>query len=462
MRAGYWGWGLAALLWLGCGGAPEEALTEPDVAQAPPPGELTQAVHTSRLAPRWARTSGELTFHQVGSDTGGNVYVALQYRGAVRLAGVALPWNGDAEDYHSGVAKFRSDGTLVWARGWGPASTSPNIDYANVTAFTVTPGGTVYVGGDAQQGGVLIGGQRLGSGTYLLRLGSDGTLRWARSTRPEPRTDFNFLSFAAHPGGGFYALASFRRFSESISPRLMLIRYRSDGVATWGNIYEQSTGGTVTPMRVAADEDGNAYVSGYVFGTASFGGPTGGGDMVPFVFSTRSSGSHRWTRFIDLAGVRGYADGLAVGGGRVVVAVGSAPRSQLLGLTTGSGTLRWRRALGDVGNGMTVDTAARDEVVLSVASGDAAALGVPRTPTQGNVWNTTAFVARFRRSDGLFVRARNFEVRVDNEGNSVFADSCTVTNGGNVFVAGTFDGTVDFGTGPRSGNAQSFLVRYGP
>jgi hypothetical protein len=184
--------------------------------------------------------------------------------------------------------------------------------------------------------------------------------------------------------------------------------------------------------------------------------------MVPFVFSTRGSGSHRWTRFIDLGGVRGYADGLAARGGRVVVAVGSAPRSLLLGLTTGSGTERWRRALGNVGNGMTVASNVRDEVVLSVASGDASALGVPRSRPTDNVWDATSFVARVRRSDGLVVSARNFEALPESGGSAVFADSCTVTPGGNVAVSGTFNGTVDLGTGARSGEVQGFLGRYAP
>jgi hypothetical protein len=456
-------WLLAALLWSACGGpVEEEAGGAGDVAAAPQLESQEQAAHTSRIRTRWVRTHDSVDFQQVAFDGSGNLYVALSYRGPVTLTGVALPWNGDPQDYHFGVAKFRPDNTLAWVRGYGPARVSANIAYAHVTGFAVTRAGTVYVGGSAQQDGVRIGGQTLGNGTFLVRLGSDGSLRWARATRPEPNTEFSFVSFAPRPDGGFYALASFRRYAEAISPRLMLIRYGSDGAARWGNIYEQAPATSVYPMRVASDEHGNAYVSGYSIGSAAFGGPAGPTSMNPFVFSTRSTGTHRWTRFPFVAG-NGFADGLVARAGRVVVAgFGSEEGAFLLGLTTGSGAPRWRQSLGNVGNVLSLATSTRDEVVLGVASGDAAALGVPRRSPTDNVWNTTSFVARLRRSDGRFVSARNFEARPNGGGASAYAESCAVNDAGTLAASGRFDGTVDFGSGPRSGVESSFVLRAAP
>ncbi len=463
MRGLRWGWVLAAaLLWGACGGLEEgEDGQGKELTQAPP-GAAVQRTHA--LTPRWVRTGEPVQFRQVAVDGAGNVYVALQYFGPAALGGVALPWNGDAEDSHFGVAKFRPGGSLAWVQGYGPATPSSNpatAFYAHANAFAVTRGGTVYVGGDAQGGGVQLGAQRLPDGNFLLRLDASGQLRWARSTRPEPHTTFQLLSFAVRPGGGFYALASFRRFSESLAPRLMLLRYSSAGEPLWGNVYEQPTGGAVNPSRVASDEAGNAYVSGYVIGTASFGGPTGGGEMRPFVFSTTGSGRHRWTRFLRV-GERGYADGLVARGGRVVVAQSAFPEgASLQGLSTGTGALRWRRALGDVGNGLGVATSARNEALLCVASGDAAALGVPRSLPTRSGWGTKAFVARFRRSDGRLLDARNLEVR-DDDGSFLFADGCGLSDGGFAAVVGSFQGTADLGTGARVGSGDGFLLRAAP
>ncbi|MBF5045815.1 hypothetical protein FGE12_25630 [Aggregicoccus sp. 17bor-14] len=466
------GWLLAVMLWSACGAGPlEDEGTEAPSPGLAAPGEAPEsepaigteeAALTTTLRTRWVRTHERVEFRQMAFDSSGNLYVALSYHGPATLTGVPLPWNGDPDDYHSGVAKFRPDNTLAWVRGWGPARVSRDIAYANITGFAVTPGGTVYVGGEAQQDGLRIGGRTLDNGTFLVRLSSGGTLQWARTTRPEPNTDFTFVSFAAHPAGGFYALGNFRHFGQ-YPYQLMLIRYRSDGAAAWGNIYEQAEGSSsANPMRVAADEAGNAYVSGYSYGSVSFGGPTGPTELSPFVFSTTSAGRHRWTRFLSVPDV-GFADGLAVRDGRVVVAVGASfDGAFLLGLTTGLGTERWRVALGNVGNEMTVSTGARNEVLLSVASGDASALGVPRSRPTSNLWNTTSFVARVRRTDGRVLGAANLESSPDDDRSGVYATSCAVSNAGTLAVAGRFDGTVDFGMGPRTNANASFVLRALP
>lgn len=116
-----------------------------------------------------------------------------------------------------------------------------------------------------------------------------------------------------------------------------------------------------------------------------------------------------------------------------------------------------------MGNGLALATSARNEVVLSVASGDAAALGVPRSTPTPQVWGTTAFVARFRRSDGRLLRARNLELQPGGENDSLFADGCAVSDAGSVAVVGSFRGRVDLGTGPLSAaDVQGFLLRAVP
>lgn len=460
MRGLRFGWVLAALLWGACGG-PQEG--EEGAADAPP-GTAVQELYTSALTTRWVRSNPQVSFHQVAIDAGGNVFTTFQYSGSVLLEGAQLPWNGDAQDPHLGVAKFRPNGSLAWVRGYGPSvpSTDPGVGfYVYPTALAVTRAGTVFVGGEAQGSGVRIGGQQLGNGQFLLSLRSDGRQRWARSTRPEPGTVFTPLAFAARPDGGFYALATFRRLAESRFPQLMLIRYRSDGVALWGNIYDQPEGSSVDPLRVASDEAGNAYVSGFSSGPVSFGGATGGGDTKPFVFSTSRSGRHRWTRFIPVA-ERGYATGLIARGGRVVVAVPtSSGDSFLLGLTTGNGAQRWRRALGSVGTGVSVATSVHNEVVLCASGGDASALGVPRSTPTEDVARTTAFVARFRRSDGRIGRARNLELSPGGPDDRLDLQGCAMSDASSVAVTGGLQGTLDLGTGPLSG-VPSFLVRMTP
>jgi hypothetical protein len=454
-----WGWVLAALVWGACGGVPEDADDAPG-GSAPELGTQVQAAHASALDTRWVSLTEGVELGEVAYDASGNLYVTLHYLGAQTLAGVALPWNGTPFDIHVGVAKFRPDHSLAWARGWSTARPETSGTSLSVRGFAVTRGGGVYVGGEAPEEGLRIGARTLAQGTFLLSLDGEGRVRWARTVEPQANARLFFHSFAAHPDGSLYALASFVSHTDARRSGLSLIRYGSDGKVRWGNVYEQPAGSTVFPSQVAADERGNAYVVGRAEGEVSFVGPVHRGGPTLFAFSTNGAGRPRWTRYFQV-GEDSFVQDVVARGNRVVVAAyGDLHRALLLGLTTGGGAERWRRQVGSLWDpSMRLATSARNEVVLLAGTGDAGAFGLP--PTARPEFN--AFVARVRRSDGALGSARNFVLQRERQSGELFVRGVAVDGKGIVAVSGDFrNGSVDFGTGLLRTESAAFLLRAWP
>ncbi len=402
---------------------------------------------------RWARqsigTDSEFS-EAVAIDRDGNSILIGSFFGAADFGGVSLP--APANVSASVMVKYAPDGSVLWARTFGPPGAPRNVNLSAVVADShrnITVVGT-------SDGEVNLGDGPLPAGAYLAQFSPTGALRW---TKALPGGPFGFGPSLAVDREDHLVLAGsidgtmdFGGGTRAASPESAFVaKYTRHGSYVWDRVFD--TEDTSHFAGVAADSDGNIYVAGFFVEEASFGGDT---FVVPpgvdgaVVAGYSPSGEHLWSKtaeFLDDDSTARFAD-VAVHGNRVVVvgslrgsirfdgqpltAVGS--RGVMLAYTR-SGESRWARLLGSAL--LAIESDHRDDMtVLGLASvGDDVGTG----PLRGDTMDLV-FVARFDRVEGEPRWASAFSA----DGVS-FPLSLAVSRQGDTVVSGSFDEPIDFG-----------------
>jgi hypothetical protein len=219
------------------------------------------------------------------------------------------------------------------------------------------------------------------------------------------------------------------------------------------------------------DASGNVFATGYFAGTVNFGGgnlvSAGGSDI--FVAKYNAAGVHLWSQgfggtgddygasvALDVSGnvlVTGNFDGTVnFGGGNRVSAGGS---DIFVAKYNAAGVNLWSQGFGgagyDVGSCVAVD-ASGDVFVTGYFEGSAD-LGGGNLASAGDI---DIFVAKYNAA-GVHHMSQRFGSTGSDFGNSVAADMSD-----NIFVTGSFQGTVNFGGGNRvsAGGYDIFIAKY--
>lgn len=234
-------------------------------------------------------------------------------------------------------------------------------------------------------------------------------------------------------------------------------------------------------QAVAVDGSGNVVAAGHLDGTTDFGGGQVSsyrhqsmGPTVDIVVAHYSpSGQYRWARVIgsdsseeakgvatDDSGnvlVTGYQGSYAVdyGGGPQLVRAGT---DLFVAKYSSAGSWVWSKTIGgygyDQGNAIAADDQGNVFVTgyIGVSSVGVDFGGGPLSSVGGS----DAFLVKYSATGG-HVWSKRFGDTGNDNGMAVAADGS-----GNVFVAGTFEGTVDFGGGrlTSSGLRDIFVAKY--
>lgn len=223
--------------------------------------------------------------------------------------------------------------------------------------------------------------------------------------------------------------------------------------------------GTDVVRGIAADNEGNIYLTGHVSPPADLGGPVK--ESQGFVASFDAQGALRWFypwgnpsdgysygQDLSFAGDKvcmgGFFSGPFDFGGGVRTSQGYND-AVVLCLNAADGSYRWDRAFGDthfdVVEGVRVDASGDVTVVGNIEQGSAD-FGA------GVVPNVGFFVARYA-PDGALRWTRTYATA-----GAIFSQTPAVDSSGNVYTTGRFSGTLDFGGGPRSAGASgsSFVL----
>ena len=339
----------------------------------------------------WLHRVRSLTSSQVRAaeyDPQGNLIVALEQHGTVRLVGETLPGATHPEGGVLTLVKLRPDGSLVWRRTF----TSEGAGSMQLDALTVDLAGNIALGGTAEGTWALLGGTARRQ-SFIARLSASGERTWGRYTRPQAGTRFVFNDLGADSTGDIVALATFwPDEADAQRTQVMLIHYvGSSGEPAWDRLYGPPQE-RLFNAQLALDEADNIYILGAMAEQLAFGEQplvNASGCSAAYLASFDARAQHRWSRAVVLAdGRRGYCDGgpggIAVQDGRVVggfagqltfAGVTRAPGDYALGYDARTGAEQWIRPLRESDSLAPPLVERSADAVVVLAYGDAAQLG---------------------------------------------------------------------------------------
>jgi len=408
-------------------------------------------------------------------DNNGNIYLTGFISSKVSFGGSLL---GKTNDLDVFVASFTPGGKHRWSKSFGGTNNDIGYDVA------VDNSGNVYITGTFFNS-ISFGGPVFQSkgviDIFIASFDTNGKHRWSKSfggsvsgNNPcEP-------SLAADGAGNTYLTGYFDGStsfggstlnSKSSTSDVFLASFDTGGKHRWSKTF-----GDIAPERgqgVAVDGSGNSYITGHFRGTINFGGSslTSNGNYDVFLASFASGGAHRWSK-----GLGGTSDdqgnAVAVDGNANVFITGKFYNSADFGggkLTsngytdifvasfTSNGAHRWSKAFGssnnDDGSSITADNTGNAYVTgyyfnkINFGGGSLSSKGsydmfvVSFSPTGTHRWSRSNGSTSWDQGTGI------------------------VTDGtGNIYVAGSFFNTVDFGGGPitSAGKSDMVLLKLSP
>ena len=324
--------------------------------------------------------NGSLQWHTFlgGSEDDTGNAIALDTNGNIYVTGWSLAtWGSPVLSFTEGnadafTAKLDSAGALLWDTFLGGSGGDGGYSVA------VDTSGNVYVGGssDITWGSPHLPFSEGNVDAFVARLDKDGALQWNTFLGG---SDYDSAwAIAVDPKGQVYVAGmSNATWGSPVQPfngahDAFVAKINWSGALRWNTFLGGSENDA--PNAIAADSNGNVYITGYSYSTwGSPIRPFGGGSVDAFVAKLDTYGSLQWNTFMGGPGGEiGYATALdAIGNVYVAgwsdATWGSPARPYTAGddafaamLNGGNGALQWNTFLGgsgyDEGYGIAVDT----------------------------------------------------------------------------------------------------------
>jgi hypothetical protein len=433
----------------------------------------------------------------IAVDSHGNALVTGETM-STDFAGANNSYRGDYNDAF--VAKVGSDGTFLWSTylggtgyDWGYGIAVDSHDDALVTGNTQS---TDFVGANNSKGD---------QGTFVAKVASTGSLAWATYSEAYGRciavdSQDDALVFGngvtqIDGNGTLVGSISYRGGSDYVGgiavdglgniviagwaqlgyPGVLgnedafVTKVSSSGDVAWATLVGGDLGlGTVKPLGVAADAEGNALITGYTDSTdiAGTNNSFQGGRDDAFLAKIGSDGTLLWVTYLGGSGDdSGY--GVAVDSEGNALVTGWTQSSDFAGAnnlyygpdTNGvdafvakvrsDGTLLWSTYVGgsdyDHGYGIALDSEGNALVTGNTCSVDFA------EATNSSYGGNDAFVAKVNSDDGTLLWSTYLGgsdgndygqgIAVDSEGNALVTGNTESTNFAE--ANNSFDGEVD-------------------
>jgi hypothetical protein len=455
----------------------------------------------------WAKGAGGDSSdyaHSVAADSDSNIYVTGNFYGAATFGqgdpNQTVITSADSMDIF--VAKYNHNGELLWAKSAGGAG----LDLAR--GIAVDSAGNIYVTGGFS--GAATFGQGDPNPTVLTNSGGydifiakynhNGELIWAKSVNGDSN---DYTDGIAVDGDGniyvtgyFLSSATFGQGNPNpivlTSPGyydVFVAKYNHNGELIWAKSAGASDRHDYA-LGIAVDSAGNSYVTGYFYGTPTFGQGdpnqtvlTNTGNSDVFIAKYNHNGELIWAKSasgasfeyaydiaVDSAGnsyVTGYFYGTPTfgQGDPNQTILGTGNRIIFVAKYNHNGELIWAEGEGDTSyaqpNGIAIDSAG-NSYVTGVFSGTATfGLDDPNPTVLTSAGNNDIFVAKYNHS-GEIIWAKSVGDTSTDYASDVAADSA-----GNSYIAGYFLGTATFGQGgpnptvlTSAGDYDIFVAKY--
>jgi hypothetical protein len=209
----------------------------------------------------------------VASDASGNIYVTGDFYNSINFGGVTLTGSSNGSGF---VAKYQSDGKFVWAK-------LLEGGYTAGRGIAVDRVGNSFVTGE------FVGQLKISSATlndagggdiFVAKFLPDGNLDWAKRAGGSDQ-DWGYSialdgSGNAYVTGFFVGKASFDAYVLSNKGyNMFLAKLHSDGTTEWvTQAGRKQANARSGGYGIATDASGNSYVTGLFETTTDFGGVT--------------------------------------------------------------------------------------------------------------------------------------------------------------------------------------------
>jgi len=248
----------------------------------------------------WTKQAGGTNYdggYSIAIDSSGNSYVTGYFRGTASFGNTTLTSSGQDDIF---VAKLDSNGNWLWAKKAG--GTNNDEGHGIATDSSGNSYVTGYFYGTASFGSTTLTSSGE-SDIFVAKLDSSGNWLWAKQAGGT-NYDYGFgiaidSSGNSYVTGYFYSVtASFGSTTLNSSGGYDIFVAKLDSSGNW--LWVKQAGGTSDDygLGIATDSSGNSYVTGYFYGTASFGSTTltSSGDIDIFVAKLDSSGNWLWVK----------------------------------------------------------------------------------------------------------------------------------------------------------------------
>ena len=358
----------------------------------------------------WNRSYGHNTsVLGIGTDPSGNILATGVFGIDIDLGNGTVPAAGGNDGF---IVKLDPGGAPLWSKTFGDAANqSPDSIVADPSGNVIAYGyfnGTINLGG----GPLASAG---GSDLYLVKYSPTGMHLWskrfgdgANQIAKGVATDAagNIIITGTVAGSANFGGAT---LNSAGSGDVFVAKFSPAGVHLWSNRFGDVA--SQTGQGCAVDAAGDVFLSGFYYGTISFGGPTlitkGGADS--YVAKLDPAGNHLWS-------LSGGGPGNQSWGAASVDRFGN---STVVGLLTGSGSF----------GGPVLTSAGSNDVVIAKYD-----------PAGNYLWSKSFGDSASQAVKGMAI------------------DSV-----GNVILTGLLFGPTDFGGGPiiGAGGEDTFLVKLG-
>lgn len=292
-----------------------------------------------------ANPANTILFNGLAVDSQGNVVVVGTFQGSVSFGGTTLVSTyGSAENIV--VAKYSPTGNHLWSKtfaGYVHKGNGVAVDRSDNVLLTGSLNGYIDFGG-----GMLYAVAAYDN-FFLAKFTSAGAYVWAK--RYGGPTGDHGKSIAVDGNGDVAIFGDFYKqtdlgggalYASAVNQDMFVAKYAGvDGSYVWGRTLTGNSGGY--PQKVIFDGANNLILSGYYFGTFSFGGQSLtslSNSYDGFVAKYDALGGPRWAVSVGGTGsdsataaaadgtgyiiVTGYFGGTAVFGGATLVSAGGS------------------------------------------------------------------------------------------------------------------------------------------